>query len=57
MGTALKTELTEENKNDVFTCTYCKKSTTRGEIRKIWNVIPFGTEEDKTYYCGCFGWD
>jgi len=50
-------ELTEENKDDVFTCQDCKKKTTRGEIRKIWSSIPFAEEEGKKYYCGCNGWD
>jgi len=57
MEVTLNTELTEENKNDIFTCTECKSITTRGAIRKIWNSIPFGTESDKSYYCGCDGWD
>lgn len=57
METKKEQELTEENKNDVFTCTECKKKTTRGEIRKIWNSIPFCKEETKQYYCGCHGWD
>ena len=50
-------ELSDLNKGDVFKCAECKKKTTRGEIRKIWNSIPFCNEEDKTYYCGCSGWD
>lgn len=50
-------ELTEENGKDIFTCSYCGKQSTRLEIRKIWKSIPFGTERDKRYYCGCSGWD
>ena len=50
-------ELNDSNKDDVFTCQYCKKKTTRVEIRKIWNQIPFCEEESKKYYCGCMGWD
>jgi len=49
--------LTEKNKSDVFTCQYCKKTKTRGEIRKKWDSIPFCIEEKKEYYCGCMGWD
>lgn len=49
--------LSDSNKTDVFKCTDCKKTTTRGEIRKKWKHIPFGNEERKTYYCGCYGWD
>jgi hypothetical protein len=50
-------ELTQENAKDVFTCTECRKKTTREEIRKIWTSIPFVKEAEKTYYCGCRGWD
>ena len=44
-------ELTPENSTDIFICTSCKKKTTRGEIRKKWNQIPFCREESKKYYC------
>ena len=57
MNTALETELTEENKNDKFKCTSCPKTSTREDILKIWTAIPFGKEENKSYYCGCMGWD
>jgi hypothetical protein len=50
-------ELTEENKDDVFTCQDCKKETIRGEIRKIFTKIPFCMEDAKQYYCGCNGWE
>ena len=50
-------EITAKNENDIFTCDYCKKTTTRKEIRKIRISIPFCKEELKTYYCGCMGWD
>lgn len=46
-----------KNKNDIFTCTCCNKETTRNEILKIWKSIPFVNEKNKTYYCGCYGWD
>jgi hypothetical protein len=50
-------ELTDKNRNDLFTCQDCKESKTRGLIRKIWRSIPFGKEDSKKYYCGCNGWD
>jgi hypothetical protein len=50
-------KLTEETKLDEFKCGSCGKVTTREAIRKIWNSIPFGNEEEKRYYCGCRGWD
>ena len=50
-------KLIEKNKDDIFTCQSCGKKMTRGEIRKIWDVIPFCKEDSKTYYCGCNGWD
>lgn len=45
---------TEENKDDVFTCGDCHEKTTRDEILKNWDNIPFCNEEDKSYYCGCY---
>ena len=53
----MEKELTNENTSDVFKCQDCKSKTTRGEIRKKWTSIPFCNEADKTYYCGCSGWD
>jgi hypothetical protein len=50
-------ELTEATKNDTFKCDYCKQISTREKIRKTWKAIPFGNEEEKTFYCGCMGWD
>ena len=50
-------ELDDDNKSDEFKCQACPKKTTRGEIRKIWNSIPFVNEDKKTYYCGCMGWE
>lgn len=50
-------ELTDDNKNNVFKCTSCKKTTTRGEIRYTWKQIPFCKENSQEYYCGCDGWN
>jgi hypothetical protein len=53
----IEDKLTEDNKDNVFTCSSCKEKTTRGEIRKIWMKIPFVKEENQEYYCGCDGWN
>ena len=49
-------ELTEDNKHNIFKCSSCKKTTTRGEIRDKWTEIPFCKEDRQEYYCGCNGW-
>lgn len=50
-------ELTEDNKDNIFKCSSCRKTATRGEIRKIWKSIPFCKEDRQEYYCGCDGWN
>jgi hypothetical protein len=50
-------KLTEANKSNVFRCTSCKESTTRGAIRVKWKSIPFCKENSQEYYCGCEGWN
>lgn len=43
--------------NDLLTCQDCKSKKERKDILKIWVEVPFVNENNKTFYCGCRGWN
>ncbi len=55
--TCLGTTFEEIELPDELSCRYCKKTSKTEELLKQWKKIPFLDMKNKTYYCGCRGWD
>jgi NMD protein affecting ribosome stability and mRNA decay len=51
------TEFQEVELPETLRCRYCGKMSKTKEILKVWRRVPFLDVHNKTYYCGCIGWD